>query len=77
MRIKVLIPNADGTPGGSLTLQEIDQEPKVGDILLYEYGGAVLLTHVTPAGQDPDGADFVCRAADGTGKVLKGRDVTF
>ncbi len=77
MRIKVLIPNDDGSDGSSLTLQEVDQAPKVGDILLYEGGWARLMTFVIEGGEDPDGAAFFCRAAPGNGTVIKGRNVVF
>ncbi|MBB5770113.1 hypothetical protein HNP47_000082 [Brevundimonas vesicularis] len=77
MRIKVLIPNDDGSDGGSWTLQDVDKAPMIGDVLLYEGGFARLITFVVEGGNDPDGADFVCRAAPGTGTVIKGRNVTF
>ena len=72
-----MIPTDDGSYGGSLTLQEVDQAPEVGDILLYEGGFARLITFVIEGGDDPDGAAFVCRAAAGTGTVIRGRNVVF
>ncbi len=75
MRIKVLIPDGIGASSGALTLQEVDVAPKVGDVVRYEEGTARLIEFVIPAGDDPDGADFVCRAAHAPVTILQGRNV--
>lgn len=57
MRVKVILPNADGS--AAITLQEIENTPSDGDILVYENGNAVRLVNpIANLDGDPDGADW-------------------
>lgn len=76
MRVKILIPNADGSPGGNFAFQEVQDAPKAGDILVFESGSARLLEYAAPATDDADGADFLCRASLATVNLIHGRNVS-
>lgn len=76
MLAKILIPNTDGSPGGSFAFQEIDTVPKLGDILVFESGQARQIENVIyPLSEpDPDGADIVMRASAGVLAVHQGKN---
>lgn len=49
-------------PDGTITLQNVEEEPQVGDTLVYDGGKVVVtLSRVIVAVDDPNGAAYVCR----------------
>lgn len=76
MLAKILIPNNDGTPGGSFAFQELDAVPSLGDIVVFGSGQARQIENVIYPlrSPDPDGADMTIRASAGVLTVHQGKN---
>lgn len=71
MRVKIVWPIKDGV--ASISFQEIEAPPSVGDVLIFENGNGALLHKVISSPNDPDGCAYTCGGAPVT--LHRGRDI--